>query len=227
EQACGETQPARRLALVCLDLDNFKEINDEHGHAVGDRVLERFGMCLAELVRSGDYAFRVGGDEFALLLADSGEREGRDVVARLVTASRAIAAEQVSQRMLRVASRELTLMLSAEACLVSRLEDGLLREVADYSVSNRQVARGLSYYLADYPTTAAVLESNVPCAISADDAGADPAELFVLREMEMNAVLLVPIVVETRPWGLIEIYDVRARAFSGLERHLAELGAAQ
>ena len=129
--------------------------------------------------------------------------------------------------MLRVASRELTLMLSAEACLVSRLEDGLLREVADYSVSNRQVARGLSYYLADYPTTAAVLESNVPCAISADDAGADPAELFVLREMEMNAVLLVPIVVETRPWGLIEIYDVRARAFSGLERHLAELGAAQ
>ena len=148
-------------------------------------------------------------------------------LARLVTASRAIAAEQVSQRMLRVASRELTLMLSAEACLVSRLEDGLLREVADYSVSNRQVARGLSYYLADYPTTAAVLESNVPCAISADDAGADPAELFVLREMEMNAVLLVPIVVETRPWGLIEIYDVRARAFSGLERHLAELGAAQ
>jgi len=86
-------------------------------------------------------------------------------LARLVTASRAIAAEQVSQRMLRVASRELTLMLSAEACLVSRLEDGLLREVADYSVSNRQVARGLSYYLADYPTTAAVLESNVPCAI--------------------------------------------------------------
>ena len=86
EQACGETQPARRLALVCLDLDNFKEINDEHGHAVGDRVLERFGMCLAELVRSGDYAFRVGGDEFALLLADAGEREGRDVVARIMSA---------------------------------------------------------------------------------------------------------------------------------------------
>ena len=43
-------------------------------------------MCLAELVRSGDHAFRVGGDEFALLLADAGEREGRDVVARIMSA---------------------------------------------------------------------------------------------------------------------------------------------
>jgi putative nucleotidyltransferase with HDIG domain len=147
--------------------------------------------------------------------------------ARLVTASRAIAAEQVSQRMLRVASRELTLMLSAEACLVSRLEGGVLREVADYSTSQRQVARGLSYYLADYPTTERVLESKLPCSISFDDPGADPAELFVLRELEMQAVLLVPLVVETRAWGLIEIYDARARPFSGLERHLAELCAAQ
>ena len=84
-------------------------------------------------------------------------------LSRLVAFSRAIFAEQVSQRMLRVASRELTLMLNCEACLLSQLEDGLLREVADYSSSDRQVARGLSYYLADYPTTAAVLESGVPC----------------------------------------------------------------
>ena len=78
-------------------------------------------------------------------------------LSRLVSFSRAIVAEPVMQRMLRVATRELTLMLNAEACLVSRIEDGLLREVADYSSSERQVARGLSYYLADYPTTAAVL----------------------------------------------------------------------
>ena len=144
-------------------------------------------------------------------------------LSRLVAFSRTIAAEQVSQRMLRVASRELTLMLNCEACLVSHLEDGLLREVADYSCSEQQVARGLSYYLADYPTTAAVLESGVPCSISADDAGADPAELFVLREMGMQSVLLVPLVVEMDTWGLIEIYDSRTRVFSGLERYLAEL----
>jgi putative nucleotidyltransferase with HDIG domain len=148
-------------------------------------------------------------------------------LSKLVSLSRAIAAEQVSQRMLRVASRELTLLLNAEACLVSQLEGGLLREVADYARSERQVARGLSYYLADYPATAAVLESRVPCSISADDPGADSAEVFVLREMEMQAVLLVPVVVENRPWGLIEIYDSRTRAFRGPERHLAELAAAQ
>jgi putative nucleotidyltransferase with HDIG domain len=148
-------------------------------------------------------------------------------LSRLVSLSRAIAAEQVSQRMLRVASRELTLLLNAEACLVSQLEGGLLREVADYARSERQVARGLSYYLADYPATEAVLESRVPCSISADDPGADSAEVFVLREMEMQAVLLVPVVVEKRPWGLIEVYDSRTRSFPGPERHLAELAAAQ
>jgi putative nucleotidyltransferase with HDIG domain len=150
-----------------------------------------------------------------------------DPLSRLVSLSRAIAAEHVSQRMLRVGSRELTLLLNAQACLVSQLEDGLLREVADYARDGRQVARGLSYYLADYPATEAVLESRVPCSISANDACADPAEVFVLREMEMQAVLLVPLVVEKRPWGLIEVYDSQARAFPGPERHLAELAAAQ
>ena len=147
-------------------------------------------------------------------------------LSRLVSFSRAIAAEQVLQRMLRVATRELTRMLNAEACLVSRLEGGLLREVADYSSSEKsQVARGLSYYLADYPTTAAVLESGLPSSISADDAGADPAELFVLREMEMQSVLIIPLIIETATWGLIEVYDTRTRVFSGAERYLAELAA--
>ncbi len=148
-------------------------------------------------------------------------------LSRLVAFSRTIAAEQVSQRMLRIASRELTLMLNGEACLVSQVEDGLLREVADYACTNRQVARGLSYYLTDYPTTASVLATGEVCSISADDPGADAAELFVLREMEMQAVLLVPIVVEGRGWGLIEVYDTRPRVFSGLERHLAEVAATQ
>jgi putative nucleotidyltransferase with HDIG domain len=146
-------------------------------------------------------------------------------LSRLVAFSRAIGSEQVLQRMLRVSSRELTLMLNAEASLVSQLEGGLLREVADYSSSDRQVARGLSYYLADYPTTAQVLETGVPCSISTDDKAADPAELFVLREMEMQSVLIVPLTVEARTWGLIEIYDTRTRVFSGVERYLAELAA--
>jgi putative nucleotidyltransferase with HDIG domain len=157
----------------------------------------------------------------------AGLATGSERLSRLVALSRAIAAEQVSQRMLRVASRELTELLDAEACLISQLEEGLLREVADHARSERQVARGLSYYLADYPATAAVLDSRVPSSISAADSAADPAELFVLREMEMQAVLLVPVVVAGGTWGLIEVYDSRPRAFPALERHVAELAAAQ
>ena len=152
---------------------------------------------------------------------------GAEPLSRLVSLSRAIASEHVSQRMLRVSSRELTRLLDAEACLISQLEGGLLREVADYACTERQVARGLSYYLTDYPATAAVLESRTPSSISADDGSADPAELFVLREMEMQAVLLVPLVVEGGTWGLVEVYDGRPRSFPGVERHLAELAAAQ
>jgi diguanylate cyclase (GGDEF)-like protein len=74
------------LALVFLDVDNFKEINDLHGHLTGDRVLARFASLLAELVRTGDRAFRVGGDEFALLLHGAGEEEAREVVGRIVEA---------------------------------------------------------------------------------------------------------------------------------------------
>jgi len=150
-----------------------------------------------------------------------------EALSRLVSFSRAIAAERVPQRMLRIASRHVTSLLNAKACLVSQVEDGLLREVADYACTTRQLARGLSYYLTDYPTTASVLMTGKLCAVSADEPGADPAELFVLRQMEMESVLLVPIVVEGQAWGLIEVYDTRRRVFSGLERHLAEVAAVQ
>jgi putative nucleotidyltransferase with HDIG domain len=151
----------------------------------------------------------------------------RDALGQLVSFTRAVSAERVSQRMLRAASKQLTLLLGAEAALVSQLEDGLLREIADYARSERQVAHGLSYYLADYPATQAVLERGVPWGISSDDPRADPAEVFVLREMQMESVLLVPLVVGDEPWGLIEIYDSQPRAFSASERHLAELAGSQ
>ncbi len=86
DEAAERPRSGRPLALVFLDLDNFKEINDGHGHAIGDRVLARFGSLLAETMRSGDNAFRVGGDEFALLLAGAGEQDAREVVARIIAA---------------------------------------------------------------------------------------------------------------------------------------------
>ncbi len=56
------------LALVLLDLDHFKLVNDRHGHAVGDAVLREFAAGLRSAVRADDLLFRIGGEEFALLL---------------------------------------------------------------------------------------------------------------------------------------------------------------
>jgi diguanylate cyclase (GGDEF)-like protein len=56
------------LSLVLMDLNRFKDVNDTHGHAAGDQLLMAMGELLLESVRTSDYAFRIGGDEFALLL---------------------------------------------------------------------------------------------------------------------------------------------------------------
>jgi two-component system cell cycle response regulator len=60
----------RRFAVMFLDLDRFKEINDQHGHDVGDTVLQVIGTRLAGVVRPYDVVARLGGDEFAVLLDD-------------------------------------------------------------------------------------------------------------------------------------------------------------
>lgn len=56
------------LSFILIDLDNFKRINDRHGHVVGDRVLKAFSDLLQEKIRESDVAGRFGGEEFLILL---------------------------------------------------------------------------------------------------------------------------------------------------------------
>ena len=60
------------LSLIFLDLDRFKLVNDTHGHLVGSELLARAGQRLQELSRSQDWCFRYGGDEFVILLPETG-----------------------------------------------------------------------------------------------------------------------------------------------------------
>lgn len=71
EEAGRAHRHGRDLALVLVDLDDFKELNDTYGHPSGDRVLRALGAILTEAGRTGDVAGRLGGDEFALLLPDT------------------------------------------------------------------------------------------------------------------------------------------------------------
>lgn len=68
-QELGRVQRfAKPAALLMLDLDHFKSINDSYGHAAGDRVLKSFAECMRGLLRQTDLAGRLGGEEFAILL---------------------------------------------------------------------------------------------------------------------------------------------------------------
>src|SRR5207253_7779986 len=63
---------SRRLALVVFDIDDFKDVNDGIGHLAGDAVLAEAAQRVREVVRSADVPCRVGGDEFAVVLPESG-----------------------------------------------------------------------------------------------------------------------------------------------------------
>ena len=75
------------VALVLIDLDEFKQINDTAGHAVGDQTLAAFGRLVGSVLRKVDRPFRIGGDEFAILLPHTDADAAHIVARRLLVSS--------------------------------------------------------------------------------------------------------------------------------------------
>jgi diguanylate cyclase (GGDEF)-like protein len=76
------------LAMIAVDLDHFKEINDTYGHLVGDDVLREIGMVLRQTARLSDVVARTGGEEFAILAPDTDEEGATQFATRLLDAFR-------------------------------------------------------------------------------------------------------------------------------------------
>ncbi|MDG4767325.1 EAL domain-containing protein [Solwaraspora sp. WMMD406] len=86
-EAARRGAPDGRMALLLLDLDRFKHVNDALGHVVGDRLLVEVGLRLAMVVRPQDLVVRLGGDEFAILATRlTGAEQAREIADQIVTA---------------------------------------------------------------------------------------------------------------------------------------------
>lgn len=82
-----EAQPKGEWGCIYLDIDHFKQYNDTNGHAEGDSVLVKMARFLMRHVRAEEAVVRVGGDEFLVVLCDSGEDQTDHIAARLRTAA--------------------------------------------------------------------------------------------------------------------------------------------
>jgi diguanylate cyclase (GGDEF)-like protein len=71
------------FSLAYLDLDNFKHVNDNFGHYSGDRVIEKFGEIIRSSIRGSDLAFRIGGDEFAIIFKNATREQAKMVCQKI------------------------------------------------------------------------------------------------------------------------------------------------
>jgi len=83
EEIARHRRHSREFALILLDLDGFKAVNERLGHLEGDRLLAEIGSALSDEVRVEDSVYRQGGDEFAVIVPEANAEEAEEVAARL------------------------------------------------------------------------------------------------------------------------------------------------
>lgn len=129
-EAVRMASAAQPLALIFIDLDNFKDINDRHGHAEGDAYLQRIGRILQGVTRAGiDSACRIGGDEFAVLVP-AGSSVAGHIAHRVIEETAARVSIGISGW--RAGDTAATLAARADAALYAAKHAGRGRVVIDH-----------------------------------------------------------------------------------------------
>lgn len=121
ERADAIWQQNQKFALLLLDADYFKQINDNHGHSAGDEVLSHLAKVLDSTLRDGNYIGRVGGEEFLLILPGAGQGDALCIASRLRS--------ELARRPCRLES--LTLPVTVSMGLALSNEKTCLRDVVD------------------------------------------------------------------------------------------------
>ena len=130
-----------RGAVILLDLDNFKSLNDTLGHNAGDALLQRAALKMWQVLRSSDLLARLGGDEFGILLPEA-DREDAEIVANKLT--EAMAAQEVLIQNKRVGTASIGICLLHEP--VAPDEPLSRADVAMYKVKERG-GNGYEFYV--------------------------------------------------------------------------------
>lgn len=126
------------LALLMIDVDGFKTINDRHGHRVGDQVLRTVASAIREAVRVYDVPTRYGGDEFGIILPDADSESAARVARRVVEK---VAKAALPQEMIESGDR-ISLSIGASTFPRPAIDTAALVETADSAMSGAKAAGG-------------------------------------------------------------------------------------
>lgn len=138
-----------------------------------------------------------------------------------LAASAAIWDESTVEGVLERLGKAIAFVVGATATNISKIDGPRLSDTAKHALRDVDLGEDVAYVISDFPVTEHVLETLTAKSISFLDDDLDGAEAFVLRELQMNSALLVPIVVEGAAWGLVEIYDMRLRRYDADETAVA------
>ncbi len=83
------------VSIIVSDMDRLKSVNDQYGHAMGDKFIQKAAMIIQDSIRSGDIAARTGGDEFTILLPETDEAAAADIVKRILSNAQGVDDERL------------------------------------------------------------------------------------------------------------------------------------
>jgi diguanylate cyclase (GGDEF)-like protein len=197
----------QHLAIVMLDLHQFKEVNDLYGHPRGDALLRMAAATLRSSLRTSDYAFRIGGDEFALLLVQSDTEQA-------ITLARRIRANFASA----TAPMQMALSTGLDYGVAVYPNDGdqkeVLIRVADerlYEMKRSQQDGGHRRRASDAERRAAILSESTP-PVSASPVRTAPVSAPPVSTATAPPSAAAPAFVERRKWERVSLAGTKAYA---------------